>query len=74
MPTGTSTTAEQTLEHEVDAPDFDLTSEEGSLVTEYGLLAVGGAAVCGALIKFAGTNAINAFFQALLDVARRLVS
>ncbi|MTV24895.1 hypothetical protein FTX61_05610 [Nitriliruptoraceae bacterium ZYF776] len=60
-------------------PDTDretapaLTDESGSMVAEYGLLAVAGATVCGALITFAGGSYISTFFTGLLDAARSIV-
>lgn len=48
--------------------------EEGSLVAEYGLLAVVAAVMCGALILWARGDALTSFFTALLDHARSLVA
>lgn len=50
-----------------------LHEEDGSLVAEYGLVAVAGATACGALITFAGGNYISTFFTGLLDAARSIV-
>lgn len=56
------------------APDamHDAT-EEGSLVTEYGLLAVVAATVAGVLIQWATGGAVVNLFNALVDRARELV-
>ncbi len=48
-------------------------SEEGSLVTEYGLLAVVAATVAGVLIQWATGGAVVNLFNALVDRARELV-
>lgn len=59
--------------------DPDLTSgqtrndEEGSLVTEYGLLAVVAATVAGVIIQWASGGALVTLFNALLRQARALV-
>jgi Flp pilus assembly pilin Flp len=50
------------------APDDD-----GSLVTEYGLLAVVAATVAGVLIQWATGGAVVNLFNALVDRARELV-
>jgi len=47
--------------------------EEGSLVTEYGLLAVVAATVAGVLIQWATGGAVVTLFNALVDRARELV-
>jgi Flp pilus assembly pilin Flp len=47
--------------------------EDGSLVTEYGLLAVVAATVAGVLIQWATGGAIVNLFNALVDRARELV-
>ncbi len=47
--------------------------EDGSLVAEYGLLAVVAATVTGVLISWAGSGALASFFGQLLDHARSLV-
>jgi hypothetical protein len=47
--------------------------ESGSLVTEYGLLAVVAATVAGVLIQWATGGAIINLFNALVDRARELV-
>jgi hypothetical protein len=47
--------------------------EEGSLVTEYGLLAVVAATVAGVLIQWATSGAVVNLFNALVDRARELV-
>lgn len=54
--------------HRSDTPD-----EDGSLVTEYGLLAVVAATVAGVLIQWATGGAIVNLFNALIDRARELV-
>lgn len=51
----------------------DLGDEEGSLVTEYGLLAVVAATVAGAVIAWASNGALTTLFNALLRQARALV-
>lgn len=52
----------------------DLThDEEGSLVTEYGLLAVVAATVAGVIIQWASGGALVTLFNALLRQARELV-
>lgn len=48
-------------------------SEEGSLVTEYGLLAVVAATVAGVVIEWASGGALVTLFNALLRHARSLV-
>jgi Flp pilus assembly pilin Flp len=50
-----------------------LDDEDGSLVAEYGLLAVVAAVVAGVLMNWARTGALSDFFSALLDHARNLV-
>lgn len=47
--------------------------EDGSLVTEYGLLAVVAATVAGVLIQWATGGAVVTLFNALIDRARELV-
>jgi Flp pilus assembly pilin Flp len=47
--------------------------EDGSLVAEYGLLAVVSATVAGVLITWASGGALQGFFSALLSHARGLV-
>lgn len=47
--------------------------QDGSLVTEYGLLAVVAATVAGVLIQWATSGAIVNLFNALVDRARALV-
>lgn len=51
----------------------DASDEDGSLVTEYGLLAVVAATVAGVLIQWATGGAIVNLFNALVDQARQLV-
>jgi hypothetical protein len=48
-------------------------SEDGSLVAEYGLLAVVAATVAGVLISWASSGALATFFGQLLQHARSLV-
>ena len=48
-------------------------NEDGSLVTEYGLLAVVAATVAGVLIQWATGGAVVNLFNALVDRARELV-
>jgi hypothetical protein len=50
-----------------------ITSEDGSLVTEYGLLAVVGATLAGAVMAWASNGALVTLFNALLRQARSLV-
>ena len=50
------------------APD-----EDGSLVTEYGLLAVVAATIAGVLIQWATNGAIVNLFNALIDRTRGLI-
>jgi len=47
--------------------------EQGSLVTEYGLLAVVAATVAGVIIQWASGGALVTLFNALLRQARALV-
>jgi len=47
--------------------------EDGSLVTEYGLLAVVAATIAGVLIQWATGGAVINLFNALVDRARDLV-
>jgi len=47
--------------------------ERGSLVTEYGLLAVVAATIAGVLIQWATGGAVINLFNALVDRARELV-
>jgi Flp pilus assembly pilin Flp len=49
------------------------TDEEGSLVTEYGLLAVVAATIAGVVISWASNGALVSLFNALLRHARGLV-
>ena len=55
------------------AVDPTFTDEEGSLVTEYGLLAVVAATVAGVVIQWASGGALVTLFNALLRHARSLV-
>lgn len=48
-------------------------SEDGSLVTEYGLLAVVAATIAGVVIQWATGGAVVGLFNAMLDQARSLV-
>jgi Flp pilus assembly pilin Flp len=48
-------------------------AEDGSLVTEYGLLAVVAATVAGVVITWASGGALVTLFNALLRQARSLV-
>ena len=61
----------------IDAPAISsadpASSEDGSLVTEYGLLAVVAATVAGVLIQWATGGAVVNLFNALVDRARELV-
>lgn len=57
------------------APDHGepLTAEDGSLVTEYGLLAVVAATIAGVVVKWASSGSLVELFDALLEHARGLV-
>lgn len=55
------------------APATGRTDEDGSLVTEYGLLAVVAATVAGVVIQWASGGALVTLFNALLRHARSLV-
>jgi Flp pilus assembly pilin Flp len=50
-----------------------LDDEDGSLVTEYGLLAVVAATIAGVVISWASNGALVSLFNALLRHARGLV-
>ncbi len=54
-------------------PTPDVGSQDGSLVTEYGLLAVVAATVAGVVIQWATGGAVVGLFNAMLDQARSLV-
>jgi Flp pilus assembly pilin Flp len=54
-------------------PPRPISEEEGSLVTEYGLLAVVAATIAGVLIQWATGGAVINLFNALVDRARELV-
>ena len=56
-------------EHSAASPS----DEDGSLVTEYGLLAVVAATIAGVLIQWATGGAVVNLFNALVDRARDLV-
>ena len=47
--------------------------EDGSLITEYGLLAVVGATIAAAVIQWASDGALSTLFNALLRSARDIV-
>lgn len=55
------------------APADRVGDEQGSLVTEYGLLAVVAATVAGVIIQWASGGALVTLFNALLRQARALV-
>lgn len=55
------------------APPSPDDGEDGSLVAEYGLLAVVAATMAGVLIMWSRGDALTGFFTALLDHARSLV-
>lgn len=55
-----------------EAPTLD-SSEDGSLVAEYGLLAILGATITGLAIKWASGGAIFSLFGAVFDKVRALV-
>jgi Flp pilus assembly pilin Flp len=56
-----------------DDADDHAPDDDGSLVTEYGLLAVVAATVAGVLIQWATGGAVVNLFNALVDRARELV-
>ena len=56
----------------IDAPRRAV-DESGSLVTEYGLLAVVAATIAGVVIQWASGGALVALFNALISRARDLV-
>lgn len=47
--------------------------EDGSLITEYGLLAIVAATVAAAVIQWAGDGAMTSLFNALMRQARGIV-
>jgi len=57
---------------DADTPDV-WHDDDGSLVTEYGLLAVVAATVAGVIIQWASGGALVTLFNALLRQARALV-
>ena len=59
--------------HQAAAATDRVGSEDGSLVTEYGLLAVVAATLAGAVISWASNGALVTLFNALLRQARALV-
>jgi len=61
------------LTHVADPVAAADTGEDGSLVTEYGLLAVVAATVAGVVIQWASGGALVTLFNALLRHARSLV-
>lgn len=61
------------VHHVADAVTGADTGEDGSLVTEYGLLAVVAATVAGVVIQWASGGALVTLFNALLRHARSLV-
>lgn len=72
--TGFEPTASSRRRHLVAVPALaGLDDEDGSLVAEYGLLAVVAAVVAGVLMAWARDGALTAFFSALLDHARNMV-
>jgi Flp pilus assembly pilin Flp len=60
-------------DHTSTDPSPTSSGEDGSLVTEYGLLAVVAATVAGVLIQWATGGAVVNLFNALVDRARDLV-
>jgi Flp pilus assembly pilin Flp len=54
-------------------PAHHATDEDGSLVTEYGLLAVLAATIAGVVMTWASSGALVTLFNALLRQARSLV-
>ena len=57
----------------VERGDRGFDTEDGSLVTEYGLLAIVAATLAGAVISWASNGAMVTLFNALLRQARALV-
>jgi hypothetical protein len=56
-----------------DTPTSRASDEEGSLLTEYGLLIVVAATIAGVLIQWAAGSQITGLFNALLRTARATV-
>lgn len=54
-------------------PSATFGDEDGSLVTEYGLLAVVAATIAAAVIQWASDGALSTLFNALLRQARDIV-
>jgi Flp pilus assembly pilin Flp len=54
-------------------PPRPTTDEDGSLITEYGLLAIVAATVAAAVISWASDGAMATLFNALLQQARGIV-
>ena len=54
-------------------PTGTASDEEGSLVTEYGLLAVVAATIAAAVIQWASDGALSTLFNALMRSARDIV-
>jgi Flp pilus assembly pilin Flp len=56
-----------------DRGGVDLADEDGSLITEYGLLAIVAATVAAAVISWASDGAMATLFNSLLQQARGIV-
>ncbi len=54
-------------------PGTDLHDEDGSLVTEYGLIAIVAATIAAGVIQWASDGALTTLFNALLREARAIV-
>jgi Flp pilus assembly pilin Flp len=75
-PSQSATTRSGSLAEVVDLPTEKARrrdDEDGSLVTEYGLLAVVAATVAGVIIQWASGGALVTLFNALIRQARALV-
>jgi Flp pilus assembly pilin Flp len=67
------TTSPTTRRNHMTIASRSTSDEDGSLVTEYGLLAVVAATIAGVLIQWATSGALINLFNALIDRARALV-
>ena len=59
--------------HRHDHARLDLTDDEGSLVTEYGLIAIVGATIASLVVKWATGGAIWELFGAVAQKVRSLL-
>lgn len=73
LPVGPSDADPATDDDRATRDDGAVVDESGSLVTEYGLLAVVAATVAGVVIQWASGGALVALFNALISRARDLV-